>query len=112
MSRAPGSRRHLLAVVRISPDGLIDSAARVHDAPHQRHVLLFDLTIAELARQLLVRSVVLCHNHQPRGAAIQTMDNPWPQLAADSAQILDVVQQCVHQRSTGMARSWMYDHAG
>src|SRR3954465_8505146 len=111
MSRAPGSGRHLLAVVRIAPDRRIDSAARVHDTPHQRDVLLFDLAIAELARQLLVCSIVLCHNHQPRRAAIQTMDDPWPQLATHSAQILDVMQQRVDQRSTRMASAWMNDHS-
>lgn len=83
----------------------------MHDTPHQRHVLLFHLAIAELARQLLVRSIVLCHNHQSRRAAIQTMDDPWPQFAAHSAQILDVMQQRVDQRSIRMAGAWMNDHS-
>ena len=37
---------------------------------------------------------------------------PGPLLAADAAQIVDVVQQRVDQRAAGMAGRRVHDHAG
>ena len=108
---APRPRRHLLPLLRVAADRLVDPLARLDHAPHQRDVLLLDLAIVELPRQLLVRAVVLRHDHQPGRAAIEPMDDARPQLAADAAQILDVVQQRVHQRARAVARRRMHDHA-
>ena len=66
--------------------------------------------VAKLARQLFVRRVVLGDHHQPRRAAVETMHDPGPLLAADAAEIVDVVQQRVDQRAARMARRRMDDH--
>ena len=84
----------------------------MHLAPDERDVFLLDLAVAKLARQLFVRRVVLGDHHQPRRAAIEPMHDPGPLLAADAAQIVDVVQQRVDQRAARMAGRRMDDHPG
>ena len=66
----------------------------------------------ELAGQLGVRAIVLGHHHQARRPAIEPMDDAGPQLAADAAQVVDLVQQRVDQRAAGVAGGGMHDHAG
>ena len=84
----------------------------LHDAPHERDVLLFDLAIVELPGELGVRAVVLRHHHQARCAAIEAMHDARPQLAADAAQIVDLVEQRVDQRALRVAGGGMHHHAG
>jgi hypothetical protein len=71
--RVLGARRHLLPVAGIAADGGVDAAPCLHDAPDERDVLLLDLAIVELPRQLLVRGVVLGHDHHARRAAIEAV---------------------------------------
>ncbi len=64
--RAPRTARprgHLLPVARIAADRLVDPTSRLDDAPDERHVLLLDFPVGELARQLLVRAIVLGDDH-------------------------------------------------
>ena len=82
----------------------------VHHTPDQRDVFLLDLAVVELARQLLVRRVVLGHHHHSRRAAIEPVHDARPQLAADAAQILDVMEQRVHQRAAAVARRRVHHH--
>ena len=84
----------------------------MHFAPHQRDVLLLDLAIVELPRELLVRRVVLGDDHQSRRAAVEPMHDARPLLAADAAQIVDMMQQRVDQRAAGVAGRRMHDHSG
>ena len=72
---------------RVAPDGRVDAPAGLHHAPDERDVFLLDLTVVELARELLMRGVVLRHHHDARRAAVEPMDDARPQLAADAAQI-------------------------
>ena len=62
---ASGAGRHPLAIDGIASNRRVDPAPRVDDAPHERDVLFFDLAVAELPRQLLVRGVVFRDDHQP-----------------------------------------------
>ena len=62
-ARVFGSGRHLLPVDRVAPDGRIDSPPRLHDTPDERDILLFDFTILELPRKLLVGVIVLRDHH-------------------------------------------------
>ena len=100
-----------LPVRRIAADRRVDPAARHHLAPDQREVLLLDLAIVELPRELLVRRVVLGDDHQPRRAAIEPVHDARPLLAADAAQIVDVMQQRVDQRAARVAGRRVHDHA-
>src|SRR5688572_17277815 len=108
--RAPRPRGHLLTVAWIAPDGLVDPAPRLHDAPDERDVLLLHLAIVELARELLVRAIVLGDDHEPGRAAVEAVDDPRPQFPADPAEVRDVVQQGVHERAAVMSRGGMDDH--
>ena len=81
-------------------------------APHERDVFLLDLAVVELAGELLVRRVVLGDDHQSRRAAIEPVHDARPLLAADAAQIVDMVEQRVDQRAARVAGRRVHDHAG
>ena len=83
----------------------------LHDAPHERDVFLFDLAIVELPRQLDVRAVVLRHHHQARRSAIEAMHDARPQLAADAAEIVHLVEQRVDERALRVPGGGMHHHA-
>ena len=87
----------------IAADRRVDPPARLHLAPDQRDVFLLDLAIVKLPRQLLVRGVVLGDHHQARRAAIEPVHDARPLLAADAAQIVDVVEQRVDERAARVA---------
>ena len=108
---AARARRHLLAVRRIAADRRVDAASGLHHAPDEREVFLLDFAIVKLARQLLVRRVVLGHDHQARRAAVEPMHDAGPLLAADAAQVVDVMEQRVDQRAAGVSGGRMHDHA-
>ena len=91
-ARASRSRGHLLTMDRIAADRGVDAAAGLHDAPDERDVFLLDFAIVKLPRELLMRGIVLRDDHHARRAAIEPMDDAGPQLAADAAQVGDVVQ--------------------
>jgi hypothetical protein len=65
----------------------------------------------ELPRQLAVRRVILGNHHHAAGALVQTMHDARPDLAADAAQVFDVVQQRVHQRAVRVAGGGMHHQA-
>ena len=75
--RPPRPRRHLLPVLLVPADGGIDPSSGLDDAPDERDVLLFDLAVAKLTRELLVRAIVLGDDHQARGATIQPVHDAW-----------------------------------
>ena len=104
-SRAPRAGRDLLAMHRIAADRNVDALALLHQSPHQRDVLLLDFAIVKLARQLLVRGVVLGDDHHAGRALVETMHDARPQLAADAAQVGDVVQQRVDERAAVVSRA-------
>ena len=109
-ARPARAGRHLLPVLRIAPDRLVDAPPGVHDTPDERDVFLLDFAVLKLPRQLLVGLVVLGDDHQSRGAAIETVHDSRARLAAHSAQVLDVVQQGVHERAARMPGPGMDDH--
>ena len=96
----------------IAADRRVDPSSGLHDAPDERDVFLLDLAIAKLTRELLVRGVVLGDDHQARRAAIEPVHDAGPLLAADAAEIVDVMEQRVHQRAARVAGGRMHDHAG
>jgi hypothetical protein len=64
----------------------------------------------ELARQLLVRRVVLGDDHDAGRPLVQPMDDARPQLSANAAEIGHVMEQRVDERAPVMPRAWMDDH--
>ena len=112
LSTSSRAIRHPLSVVRVASNWVFDTAPCHHHTPDQRHVLLLDLAILELTGKLLVRRVVLGYHHQPRGAAIQSMHDARASLAADATQIVDMMEQRIHQRPGLVSSGGMHDHAG
>ena len=72
--RCAGSRP-IAASMRVPPERRPTPARRTP----------FDLAVPELARQLLVRAIVLRDDHQARGPAIEPVHDSRTQLAADAA---------------------------
>ena len=66
----------------------------------------------KLARQLLVRRVVLRDHHDARRALVEPVHDAGPHLAADAAEVLDVMEQRVDQRAGRIARGRVHHHAG
>jgi hypothetical protein len=66
----------------------------------------------ELARQLLVRRVVLGDDHQAGRPAIESMHDPRSLLAPDPAEIVDVMEKRIDERSARMSGGRMHHHAG
>ena len=97
---------------RIAADRHVDPLALLHEPPHERDVSLLDLAIVKLPRQLLVRGVVLRHDHHARRAFVEAMHDAGAQLAADAAEIGDVMEQRVDQRARVVPGARMHHHAG
>lgn len=86
MSRAD---RHLLALIRMRPDGLVDGVAiPVQTTAHNRIVFLFHRTLFKLAREMEVSRVVLGDNHHAACISIQPMDDPRSRRTSHLTQVL------------------------
>ena len=111
LDRAEGL--HLLAVPRIASDREHDFAlADARDPGGERQVLLAERPSPHLAREHLVGTVRLRDQEHPRRVAVETVDDPGPQLAADAGQVADVVEEGIHERARRVARGGMDDEAG
>ncbi len=109
-SSASGPRRDPFALNRIASDGQVDCPSGAHSAPHERHVSFVHFTVAELTRQRGVGPVVFRNHHQARCAAVESMDDTRAKGAADAAQIVYVVEQCVDERTRGMTGGGVNHH--
>ncbi len=112
MTGTTRARRHLQAIRGIPSDGRFDSPAGLHDAPHKGNVFLLDFVIVELSRKLVMGRVVLGDHHEPGCAAIESMHDARPELAADAAQVVQMMQQRVDDSAGCVAGTWMDHHAG
>src|SRR4029450_3783601 len=97
VTRATGAGRHLQAIRGITTDSGLDAPPGLHDPPHERDVLLLDLVVVKLPRELLMRRIVLGDDHQARGPAIEPVHDAGTKLAADAPEILRMVQQSVDE---------------
>ena len=84
----------------------------MNDPPHERQVLFLHLAIGELSRQFLMRAIVLRHDYEARRTAIEPMDDARPQFTADATQVLDVMEEGIHESSAGVSGTGVNDHAG
>ena len=109
-SRAAGLRRHLLPVRWIAADGQVDSFPGLHDTPHERDVFLFNFPVVKLPGQLEMRAIVFCHDHEAGRPAIEAMHDARPQLTADAAQVVNLVEQGVDERALGVSGGRMHHH--
>ena len=60
-------RRHFGAVMRVSPDRLVDSTFLRGVPPHQRHIDALDGARLQLAHQRKLRSFRFGHDHHAAG---------------------------------------------
>src|SRR5208282_5120089 len=97
-SEAPGG--HAGAFLRVAADGALNGAAILFGpAVDERKIGFVHFAAAELLRQPAMRFVVLRDHHQAAGGAIEAMDNPGPQLAADRGEGSEMMQQGIDQGS-------------
>ena len=106
----PCPGRHLLPVRGVSPNRGVNTSPGLHNPPHERDVFFLDLAIMKLTRQLLMCRVILGDHHDTRCPAVEPMHDSGPHLAGYAAEVLDVVQQGVHQCSGSMARAGVHHH--
>ena len=59
-----------------------------------------------------MRPIVLRHNHQARRAPIEAVHDARTHLAADSAEVVDLMEQRMDQGALRMPAGGMHDHAG
>src|ERR1051326_4735835 len=112
--RASGAARaggHPLPMVGVAADCGVDSSPLLDQTPYQRDVFLLDFTIVELPRQVLMCAVVLGRDHHPGRSAVETMNYAWTEFAPDTAEIFDVIQECVDERAARMSRRRMHYHS-
>ncbi len=92
--------RHFFAMNRMPANRRVDRPARSpENAGDEREIDFCDLAIGELAGKLLVRGVVLRHDHRAAGLLIEPMHNAGTLLAADARQggamMQERIDQCV-----------------
>jgi len=109
-SSRSAAHAHALAIARMATHRPIDAtAATSRDTSHQSVVDPLDAVIAKLFGQCVMNFVSFRHDQDPRGAAVEPMDDSGPQDSADSGQIAAMVEERVNQRATGVARRWVND---
>jgi hypothetical protein len=107
-----GARRHLQTIRRVTTNSGFNTAARLDHAPDQRDVFLFDFVIVELAREFVVSRVVLGDDHEAGRAAVKSMHDARSEFPSHAAQVVEVVQQRIDDRSRCMTGARMHHHAG
>ena len=112
-STAGVHNRHAFAVSRIATNGSVYRQRVARQVPPARgKVFPPNCTAPKLVRERAVRQVVLGNEHQAGGVAIQAVNDPGTQHAADPGQIADSVQQCMHESAGGMSGGRMYHETG
>ena len=95
-----GSRGHPQAVNAIASDGALDFSGRLLNAAvYQRQIPFGDRTRLKLAREICVAEVVPGDDEQSRSLLIQAVHDSRMIRAAGLRQTLEVVQQCINERS-------------
>ena len=111
--RAPTSRprRDFLTLHWVPTEGEVYAATCLNDAPDEDGVALLDLAFLELSCELGVGAVMLGHHHHSRGSTVQSVDDPRSELAANTAQVSDMVQEGIDECAVRVSRRWVNDHA-
>jgi hypothetical protein len=108
-----GPHCHPLPIDGMAPDRHVDDAFTPgRDAQHEGQVFLLHGPGRELAGQGAMGFIVLGHHEEARRAAIETVDDPGPEDAADARQVAQAVEQRVDQRSGRRPGPGVHDEAG
>jgi hypothetical protein len=90
--------RDFLPVLGIPAERQVDGSGRWRgNTVYQGEVLLFNLPVLELFRQVAMRSVVFCNEHDAASELIEAMDDPRPP-GVSAFQRTHPVEQCIHKR--------------
>ena len=109
--RAARAGRHLLPLLRIAADRRVDPLARPGPRPRRaRRIPSRPRDRGTAATAPGAPRSFLATTIRPDVPRSSRCTMPGPQLAADAAQILDVVQQRVDERAAGCARRRVDDH--
>ena len=97
--------RHLLALLRMPPDGSIDLALRLTQSPcRQSNVRLVDAALLHLAREAAVRRVRLRHDDEAGRVLVEPVHDAGALHPADARQVRHERQQRVHERAVRVSR--------
>ena len=111
-TRPARTHRDTLPVDLVPADRQVDAAPLLYQPPDESDIFLFHLPVRELPCELDVCPVVLGNHHHPGRAAVETVNDAGSQLAADAAQILNMMQERVDEGTVRVAGGGMHDHAG
>jgi len=107
------ARGHAGAPDGVAGDGTFHTPAfELHFAVHQRQIDLFDLPARKLRGQLLMGVVVLGHQQDAAGIAVEPVHDAGAQGAGNAGERAETVQQRVDQGSGMDAGAGVYHHAG
>lgn len=108
-----GSRGHAEAVNAIASDSTLDFSGRLLDsAVYQRQIPFGNRTRLKLACEIRVAEVVPGDHEQSGSLLVQSVHNSRTIRAAGLRQTLEVVQQCINERSLMNSCTNVYHHPG
>ena len=110
--RAIGKDIHLQPILRattnVSRDGTL---ILLQITPHKGYITAMDGVVEELLGKACVGTLVFGHNQQSRGILIYAVDQTRTHIALlKHGQILQVVSECIDQRTAIITTSGVHDH--
>jgi len=110
---ASGDDRHPQPVLGVAADRPFqDALVGRQPALHDRQVAAGKRAVRQLGRQGAVGDVVAGHEHQARGALVQSVDDPRPARAAGRRPLATPPQQGVDEGARGVSGRGMDHHPG
>src|SRR5438552_11247460 len=104
---------HLDAVVRMASDLALDVVAvPVDDASGDGRVFLEDLAMLKLVAQVAVGELVLGNEDDAARVAVEPVDDAWPVVAVQTAELAEVELQSVDERAAPVSLGRVDDHVG
>ena len=89
---------HARTFLNVAADGASNRAAVLfRPTLYECLVRLVNLAPGKLSREPPVRFIIFCNDHQAAGSAIETVNNPRPQIARTGRKLLEAVQQGVYE---------------
>jgi len=108
-----GASRHTRATARVARNRERDRAGIArHFAVHEREIDFTHVAGAKFVREMLVGSVVPRHDNSARGFSVKAVDDARAQRVPRGGKLAEAMQERVHERSPGVARTCVHHHSG